>query len=652
MNTDLLPLHNGRASIRLGRLIGALLLIAAAGLWGCRARPSAEVRPSLVLDPPPAHAEASLQALAAVDPPARDLIALARALRGVEPAAVARAIPAVGDRETFWYRRGGETSVQTDATLVYQSAGIHFWLEDGARVRERDWQQAAEWLENEIFPTTRAFFGREASPGIDGDARIHILHLKEIGGAGDGTTALGYFYAADQVPRNINPFSNEREMFYISLKQAPVGSDAYYQVIAHEFQHMIQANTDPNEPAWVDEGLAELSNYINGYFSPDSVRHYARLPDVQLNDWQIGSADSLAHYGASFLFAAYFLERFGRDAMRAVVASPADGFHGFADGLRAAGSPLTTDALFADWTAANYLAGSGRMFDRYRYDSVTVPAVALSGDYARLPAALDGSVAQYGADYLRIQSGRPVSVTFTGSLQTTLLPTRPQSGEWFWTTYPADRSAMALTRPFDLTAVAGQTATLSFWTWYAIETGWDYGYVLASADPETGWEMLPSIYATRANPQGNNYGIGLTGKSGAADEPVWTQVSVDLTAYAGQTVWLRFLYVTDDAVSEAGWAIDDVAIPQIGYFEDFERGPGGWEAEGWIHHANVLPQRYIVQVIYFGRDAARVERLEPDASNQGVWTLDLNEATDSAVLIISGATPVTALRAPYRLEIR
>jgi hypothetical protein len=638
-------------SLRLTLLL-ALLLWAGGGV-GCRQQPPAPTPPPLISEPLPAHAERTLASLQGAAAPARDSVRLARQLQGITVEPVNRPIPTPGQSDTFWYRRNGETSTSVTATLVYHSDSLSLWVEEGARVRQSAIDRAAEVLENAIFPTTRAFFGHEAPTGIDGDPRIHILHLKEIGGQG-GTTAVGYFYAADQLPRAVNPYSNERKLFYISLKQAPVGSEAYFRVIAHEFQHMVRAQVNPSEETWVDEGFAELSTWLNGYFADDGLKRFAARPATQLNTWRADSADDLAHYGASFLFATWFLEQFGQEALHAASTSARSGFAGFADGLHAVGSDQTTDQLFADWTIANWLNSSGQEHGPWRYEALTLPELSLAADYRRFPASRHAAVPQYGTDYIRVRHNQPLTVTFSGSSQVPFLPAAPHSGLKFWATLPADRAAMALTRPFDLRDAPSDTPlTLTFQTWYQIETGWDYGYLLVSADSGTSWQMLPTIYTTRANPQGNNYGVGITGKSGTAAEPVWTQFTTDLTPWAGQEILLRFKYITDDAIHEAGWAIDDIAIPALGYFEDFESGPGGWQGEGWVWHANILPQHYLLHVIYPDpAGAPRVERLPLDSLNQGRFTLPLDNTTNSAILVISGATPFTTHPAPYQLDLR
>lgn len=94
--------------------------------------------------------------------------------------------------------------------------------------------------------------------------------------------------------------------------------------------------------------------------------------------------------------------------------------------------------------------------------------------------------------------------------------------------------------------------TLSFWTWYDIETDWDYAYVEVSTDGSN-WNRLAGTITTNTNPHGNNLGNGITGSSGG-----WIQAFFDLTAYAGQSVTVRFRYKTDSYVEEEGFYVDDI----------------------------------------------------------------------------------------------
>lgn len=616
----------------------ALALLLVLGVAGCRgglfSAESTPTPPPLVVTPPPPGAAASLAALMAADPPAADLADLNRRLRGVAvPQQVAMPLYAVGDTAAFWYRNEGSRDARSiTAVLRYQSDAVSLWFEEGARVSNARLDEAAVVIEETLLPTVRSLFGNDPQPGIDGDPRIYFLHLKEIGGP-----VVGYFSSADTYPLAVNPYSNQREMLYLSLRQAPLGSDAYYGVIAHELQHLIQSRTDTNEMGWVDEGMAELAAFWTGYNEIDHVAQFGDLTDTQLNDFSYETGTS-GHYAASFLFSAYFLERFGVDATRDLIAHPENGRSGFAAALAAQPGAPTFDDFFADWVVANYLAGAGVAQPPYTYDAVALPAPAPSATVRRLPAGGTAGVAQYGTDYLRLAVDGPATLIFTGTQQTRLLDAMPTSGSSYWTTIPADRSDMTLTRAFDLTGVTA--ATLQFRTWYAIEDGWDYGYVLVSADNGTTWTLLETDSTTRDNPHGGSFGPALTGRSNG-----WRLESADLTPFAGRPVLVRFEYVTDDAITDQGWAIDDIAVPELGYADDVESGDGGWDAAGWVRHTNVLPQQFIVQLITLNDGApARVERLALDAANRG--RVALADAAD-VVVAVSGATPVTRQRAAY-----
>ncbi len=125
------------------------------------------------------------------------------------------------------------------------------------------------------------------------------------------------------------------------------------------------------------------------------------------------------------------------------------------------------------------------------------------------------------------------------------------------------------------------------------------------------------------------------------------QEEVDLSAYAGQVIDVRFEYITDDAVHHVGFLLDDIAIAAIGYADDAETDDGSWQAVGFVRMDNVLPQRYVVQAIELGEEP-RVRRLMLDERNQGQLTMaGLGETSDQVILVISGITPFTTEAASY-----
>ena len=60
--------------------------------------------------------------------------------------------------------------------------------------------------------------------------------------------------------------------------------------------------------------MSELASYLNGFDPGGADMAYGEQPDTQLTTWAEPSSESnIEHYGASYLFMAYFLDRFGEE---------------------------------------------------------------------------------------------------------------------------------------------------------------------------------------------------------------------------------------------------------------------------------------------------------------------------------------------------
>jgi hypothetical protein len=102
-------------------------------------------------------------------------------------------------------------------------------------------------------------------------------------------------------------------------------------------------------------------------------------------------------------------------------------------------------------------------------------------------------------------------------------------------------------------------SALDFKTYYDIEKGYDYGYVQVSTDAGATWTNLASSITTSTNPNSLNLGNGITGASGG-----WVDGHFDLSAYSGQSVRLRFKYLTDAYSFGEGWFVDVVSVGPSG----------------------------------------------------------------------------------------
>jgi hypothetical protein len=583
----------------------------------------------------------SAEALANSDVPVRDMRSLAIRLRGVRPdvpAVISDSSPdyAIGTLRAFKVHDDDRKEIfHVNAELRYKTEHLYMWVEKGINIDQSRLERAADTFENQIYPANRAFFGSEWSPGVDGDPHLSVLHARRI-----GSGVAGYYSSAHEYPAEVRPDSNQMEMFFINADNANVGSAFYLGTLAHEFQHMIHWYNDRNEETWLNEGMSELARLINGFDPGGSDYAWSMRPDTQLNTWSDDDARS-AHYGGAYLFATYLLDRFGEALTQAVVADPANGIASIDAVLVNHGAGLTFVDVFADWVVANFLDDPELADGRFGYELIDTTEPQLDAEHNRFPVERRTQVDQYGVDYIYLQGGTDLALDFYGNTRARLLDTRPQNGDHFWYANRGDDSNMRLTRAFDLSDL--NQATLQFWTWYDIENEWDYGYVMVSNDDGATWNILRGPSTTDANPNGNSYGWGYTGRS--ADGPSWIEAQIDLSPYAGQRILLRFEYITDDAINYPGWAIDDIAIPELGYLDGAEDGIGDWLAEGFVTTNNFLPQNYLVQLITFGPEMT-VQQLPLQENQSGRWHLPLSEA-DHALLLVSGLAPVTTEPAEY-----
>ncbi len=615
--------------------------------------PTAEppVTPQLTREPLPPEAAETERLLEETLIPVRDLHELAIRLRGVPPDTPRTINPEgapdypVGTCRVF-HASNVDTDEQFDLTacLRYKNDVVYMWVEDGVKVDEADLKAAADLFARKTYPTNRNFFGSEWNPGVDNDPRLHILHARNL-----GDSVAGYYSSADEFVPAVREDSNAMEMFYIQIENVSVNDEFYNGVLAHEFQHMIHWYNDRNEDTWLNEGSSELAAYLNGYDVGGADYVFSRRPDTQLNSWPEGPGAAGANYGASYLFMAYFLDRFGAEATRALIAHDENGFASVDAVLADLGTGMTHVDFFADWVVANLLDNPDLADGRYGYREIDPPSFKIETRLDSYPVTRQATVHQYAADYIELKGDRPLRFSFAGSTQVGLMDTSAPSGKYLWWSNRGDDSDMTLTRAFDLTGV--QKATLEYWCWYDIEEDWDYAYVEVSADGGRTWEILTTPSGTPENPNGNSFGWGYTGRSGGGSKAEWIQEKVDLTPYAGQKILVRFEYITDDAVNRPGFALDDVAVPEIGYFSDFEADGGGWEAAGFVRHANVLPQRWLVQLVLFGPQTT-VQRLTLNPDQTGEWEIPLGGGVERAVVVVSAYAPVTTEVASYQFSVR
>jgi choice-of-anchor B domain-containing protein len=152
----------------------------------------------------------------------------------------------------------------------------------------------------------------------------------------------------------------------------------------------------------------------------------------------------------------------------------------------------------------------------------------------------------------------------------------------YFSTYANDQCSAAMTPPIQLTA--GESPELTFYSVFEIEDDYDGGVIQISTDGGSSWSLLTPAegYPDTIAFTGNECGLALGTGVFSGTDLTWDPYTVDLSAWAGQEVRLRWLFSTDGGLTQEGWYVDDLAITHaqvagscsggLIFLDDFETG--------------------------------------------------------------------------------
>ncbi len=475
-----------------------------------------------------------------------------------------------------------------------------------------------------IYPTDIGIFGDLLPRGDEGTKVWVLIHnIRDLAYYLPGETSYvaGYFSASENSENNKNMFHIDS---YDWLNR--VGPDGarpylYEGVFAHEFEHMIHFDIDPDEPSWVDEGLADLAGYLCGYgHSNGHLMYYMAFHAfTSLTFW----GGALEDYGASYLFQLYLFEKFGGvDFVTELVKEQANGIEGIENTLQAFGYSETFDEIFDWWTIANYLDDTSIGDGKYGYDLLEIGSADTNGwtiDYSLggywgepifdKEWELEGwwgTPQPYTAHYYRFTTNKWSKLYIDGE---DFAGTTAFEGTYEWY---SDADAWAW-RSFNQTfAIPAGGATLNFMTYFEIEENWDYGYVEVY-DQDTGeWYTLDAtgtvdiVSFAQDNPntpdgrEPTDYEAAGRWHAFTGDSGGWVPISMDLTPFAGHSIDLYFTTWQDGAFTLQMMYVDEIAIPEIGFTDNVEAGEGLWTTNGWSVTDGILDNDFEVTVLKLG----------------------------------------------------
>jgi len=312
--------------------------------------------------------------------------------------------PQVGDTWLWYIWDLGGFPVATLKPCTVRGMGDHCYVvvdddEWGVGMDQADVDRIVEnfehsspgnWPTQGIWDLNTGHFGSPPNP-LDGLERVFLLYCRF------DIAADGFFWAFDQFPDGTQDFaSNEADVVYLAVDNGDPGGDYMLAVAAHEFQHMIHYARDTNEDSWLDEGFGELAMWLFGH--PDTISSFNTNSDNNLIIFDGNWAD----YIQTYLWSLYVYEQFGGQPFIWDVAHSAlNGMASYNAVLAAHSFGIATDTVFRNWAAANYLDDPSVPDGEFGYLGETLPAFTPWRNVTSYPAAGNGALQAWAAEYMR-----------------------------------------------------------------------------------------------------------------------------------------------------------------------------------------------------------------------------------------------------------
>ncbi len=180
---------------------------------------------------------------------------------------------------------------QIAATVEKTTPNAAFIVENSQTVSSAVLNNLASAWSSTIYSVDTTYFG--AAPDVDNNCQIEVVIYNIDGPANIG----GYFSPS---------MSGQREVLYVDVNDLGWANT----ILAHELQHLLHNARDPFEYIWIDEGNADMAAYLCFGATNTVIGHansWAQQPHISVRWWN----QSLADYGAGFLFMLYLASKLG-----------------------------------------------------------------------------------------------------------------------------------------------------------------------------------------------------------------------------------------------------------------------------------------------------------------------------------------------------
>ncbi len=231
-----------------------------------------------------------------------------------------------------------------------------------------------------IVVNNRAVFGDP--PNVDGDGKTDVLLYDIIDGRDGGSYVAGFVTGADLSPSGPG---NGRDVLHLDsnegiFRRGVIGALA---TAAHELQHLIHLNYSTSEETFINEGLSEYAEIMNGYEARSM--DFLSLPEEQnrsLFYWDSRIID----YERAGLFTTYIAQRTDPLTTGSITRETANGRTGINNSLSASG--LSLEEILVDYHSATLLNGLGLSADPNL--ELTSPTLANVRASVALSSVVDG----------------------------------------------------------------------------------------------------------------------------------------------------------------------------------------------------------------------------------------------------------------------
>jgi len=376
-------------------------------------------------------------------------------------------------------------------------------------------------------------------------------------------------------------------------------TNQYEKLIAHEEQHLIHDDYNPDDESFMNEGCSMFAEFVCNYpLSYDDINSFLTTPDNSLTIWgdQTGY-NILADYGGAQLWATYLNDHYSgfdpvtgewREFLSYFVGAGIPGIPGIENALAYFGYDVTFDEVFRNWRIANLIHTGDGLYNYKTIDLDHPDAVQAFVNEIHEPCidwmrgtdfgttvtilGIDTGIdviSPYGTDYIYFDSLHWLNLLVFDGDDGAYNGWRMTADGWY-----SQMANLMNILIWGAAYVDPADPTLTITTYWDIEDYWDFGFIQVlpeGGDPldPTQWTSLENEYTTYdhavdADPDIVEALPGLTSWSPWFDmEPPyngWITMDFDLTPYAGQTVDVGFRYMTDLYTTYEGWFINETIV--------------------------------------------------------------------------------------------